>query len=167
MASLTNPSSSSTHVFSNVSLYGGVLQASNISGADARISAITILTLHGSTSGSLVSTNQVKATGTFFCANGSAIAPAFRFTSDQSVGFLRPGAATMALGSNLSFSFAQNRVLSIRTLAASAITVSAANTNVRADEFVITVGGASGASLAIHSGGTVYIFDSVSSAKAT
>lgn len=61
----------------------------------------------------------------------------------------------------------QPNQLSVRTLAASSITASAANTNVVANEMVFTVGGASGASLAIHSGGTVWIFDSVSSAKAT
>lgn len=61
----------------------------------------------------------------------------------------------------------QQRLISVRTLAASALTVSAASTNLRADEVVFTIGGASGASLAIHSGGTVYIFNSALSAKVT
>lgn len=61
----------------------------------------------------------------------------------------------------------RNRLLSMRTLAASAVTVSAANTNVTADEILLTIGGASGASLCIHSGGTVYVFNSALSAKAT
>lgn len=59
------------------------------------------------------------------------------------------------------------RLQSLRTLAASSVTVSAGNTNVQVNEIVFTIGGASGASLCIHSGGTVYIFNSAISAKAT
>lgn len=59
------------------------------------------------------------------------------------------------------------RATSIRTLAPSALTATAANTNLRQDEVVFTVGGASGASLAIHSGGTVYYFNSDGSARVT
>lgn len=59
------------------------------------------------------------------------------------------------------------RMFSTGTLAASALTASAANTNVRANQFGFTIGGASGASLFIHSGGTVYIFNSAISAAAT
>lgn len=61
----------------------------------------------------------------------------------------------------------QSGVFSVRTLAASSVTASAANTNMAPDEMLFTVGGASGASLALYSGGTVYIFDSTLSAKAT
>lgn len=57
--------------------------------------------------------------------------------------------------------------LSIRTVAASAVTASAASQTVRVDEALFTIGGASGASLAIQSGGTIYIFNSALSAKAT
>jgi hypothetical protein len=64
-------------------------------------------------------------------------------------------------------SLKQNRLLSVRTLAASSITASAANASMMADEMTFTIGGASGASLCIHSGGTVYIFSSALSAKAT
>ena len=54
--------------------------------------------------------------------------------------------------------------LSMRTLAASAVTASAVNTNVARDEVVFTVNTASGASLVISSGGTAWIFNSVTSA---
>jgi hypothetical protein len=56
-------------------------------------------------------------------------------------------------------------LMSWRTIAASALTVSAAATNVRVDEVVLVMGGASGASLAVYSNGTVYIFNSAVSAK--
>lgn len=99
--------------------------------------------------------------------DGSAILPSMAFRSEGSVGFYRPGAGTLAFTSGNSLNLNQSRLLSVRTLAASAITAEAANTNVRADELVLTVGGASGASLAVHSGGTVYIFNSALSARAT
>ena len=57
--------------------------------------------------------------------------------------------------------------LSMRTIAASAVTASAANTNAAVNEAVFTIGGASGASFCINSGGTTYIFGSTSSAKNT
>jgi hypothetical protein len=104
--------------------------------------------------------------GQFAINIGSQVRPGLGFASDKSLGWYRSGVSTMALSYG-SFNLNQARLVSQRTLAASAITVSAANTNVIANEVVFTVGGASGASLAIHSGGTVYIFDSVSSAKAT
>jgi parallel beta helix pectate lyase-like protein len=66
-----------------------------------------------------------------------------------------------------SLDLAQIHLVSIRTLDSSAITASAANTNVVAGELVFTVG-ASGASLAIYSGNTVHIFNSSTvSAKVT
>lgn len=58
-------------------------------------------------------------------------------------------------------------LLSWRTIAASALTASAAATSVRADEVVLIAGGASGMSLAVYSNGTVYIFNSAASAKYT
>jgi hypothetical protein len=98
---------------------------------------------------------------------GSTTEPPYAFTSEKTLGWYRSGSSTMALSyGTLNLATSSVR-LSMRTLAASAITASAANTNVAVNEVVLTVGGASGASLAIHSGGTVYIFDSVSSAKAT
>ena len=60
----------------------------------------------------------------------------------------------------------QGRLLSIRTIAASALTVSAGNQAMSVNEIIFTIGGASGASLAIHSGGTVYVFNSSLSATA-
>lgn len=56
-------------------------------------------------------------------------------------------------------------LLSWRTIPVSALTVSAAATNVRVDEIVLVPGGASGVSLAVYSNGTVYIFHSTTSAK--
>lgn len=58
-------------------------------------------------------------------------------------------------------------LLSWRTIAASALTASAAGTNVRPDEIVLVAGGASGMSLGIYSNGTVYLFNSAASAKYT
>jgi hypothetical protein len=98
---------------------------------------------------------------------GSTAEPPYAFTSEKTLGWYRSGASTMALSyGTLNLATSSVR-LSMRTITASALTASAANTNVAVNEAVFTVGGASGASLAIHSGGTVYIFDSVSSAKAT
>jgi hypothetical protein len=75
-------------------------------------------------------------------------------------------AVLMQLYSRGTLDLKQTRLLSIRTLAASSLTASAANTNLQPNEIVFTVGGASGASLAIYSGGTVYIFNSIASAAA-
>lgn len=100
-------------------------------------------------------------------SDGLAISPSYAFQSELSLGFYRSGVSTIA-PSYGTLNLATNAVrFSTRTLAASAITTSAANTNVAVNEMVFTVGGASGASLAIHSGGTVYIFNSAISAKAT
>lgn len=63
--------------------------------------------------------------------------------------------------------FKEGTMLSWRTIAASALTASAANTNVRDKEVVLVAGGASGMSIAVYSNGTVYIFNSAASAKAT
>ncbi len=105
--------------------------------------------------------SQVQATA------GSQARPNYTFASDLSVGFYRSGVSTIAVSTG-TFNLATNAVrFSTRTLAASALTTSAANTNVAVNEMVFTVGGASGASLAIHSGGTVYIFNSAISARAT
>lgn len=62
--------------------------------------------------------------------------------------------------------FLQSRLVSIRTMAASALTASAANTALFVNEMAFTIQ-ASGASLAINSGGTTWIFSSVASAKNT
>jgi len=98
---------------------------------------------------------------------GSAQTGSMFFSSESSLGVYRSGISTIAI-SRGTFDLATNAVrFSMRTLAASAVTVSAANTNVATNEVVFTVGGASGASLAVHSGGTVYIFNSDISAKAT
>lgn len=70
-------------------------------------------------------------------------------------------------GINPGLDLNQGRMISMRTLAGSAITASAANTNVAVNEVVFTVTSASGASLCINSGGTTWIFNSVLSVKNT
>jgi hypothetical protein len=95
--------------------------------------------------------------------SGSNTTPALG-VSDISLGWYKSGTQTIAqsLGT---FNLATNAVrLSMRTLAASSVTASAANTNVAVNEVVFTIGGASGASLCINSGGTTWIFNSVGSA---
>lgn len=100
-------------------------------------------------------------------APGSNLTPSYAFSSESSLGFYRSGASTVAMSyGTLNLATAGAR-LSMRTLAASAITVSAALTNVAVNEAVFTVGGASGASFGIMSGGTFYFFNSAGSAKAT
>lgn len=96
--------------------------------------------------------------------DGSNTTPSITYSSQSSLGLYRSGAATIAqsLGT---MNLATNAVrLSMRTLAASSVTGSAVNTNVARDEVVFTIGGASGASLIISSGGTAYIFTSTASA---
>lgn len=96
--------------------------------------------------------------------DGSAAAPTLSFSSDQTLGFYRSGASTIAQSFG-TFNLATNSVrFSMRTLAASAVTASAAKTNVAVNEVVFTIGGASGASLIIYSGGTAYGFNSAFSA---
>lgn len=106
-------------------------------------------------------------TGSLTGLDGTALAPSYGFSSESSLGIYRSGAATISQSTG-TFNLATNAVrLSMRTLAASAVTVSAANTNVAVNEAVWTVGGASGVSLCLHSGGTVYFINSDGSAKAT
>lgn len=98
---------------------------------------------------------------------GTAIQPIFTFNSEASLGLYRSGASTMALSYG-TLNLATNAVrFSMRTLAASSVTASAAKTNVAVDEVVFTVGGPSGASLLLYSGGTVYGFSSNFSAAAS
>lgn len=98
--------------------------------------------------------------------SGSSIIPVLAYGSDQSLGLYSSGAQTIAQSYG-TLNLATNAVrLSMRTLAASAVTASAANTNVAVNEVVVTVQ-ASGASFAVNSGGTTWIFSSVASAKNT
>lgn len=111
--------------------------------------------------------SNLTTTGAVSTGDGSQIAPGVRFSSESSLGFYRSAVSTVALSKG-TFDLATNAVrFSMRTLAASSITASAAQTNVAVNEVVFTIGGASGASLAIYSGGTVYLFNSALSAKAT
>jgi hypothetical protein len=99
--------------------------------------------------------------------SGSAILPGLMTRSEISLGFFRSGVSTIAMSYG-TFNLATQAVrLSMRTLAASAVTASAAKTNVAVDEVVFTIGGASGASLIIYSGGTAYGFNSAFSAAAS
>jgi hypothetical protein len=104
---------------------------------------------------------------------GSAIAPAYAFgttggslgvaTSDTSLGFFSSGVSTIAVSYG-TFSLNQARLHSIRTIAGSTLTASAAGPVVADSEAVFTVTLGSGASLALRSGGTVWIFNSAVSA---
>lgn len=109
-------------------------------------------------------TGRVRMGDAIEAQDGTAITPQYAFESNRSLGLYSSGAQTIAqsLGT---LNLATNSVrLSMRTIAASAVTASAANTNVARNEVVFTIGGASGASLIISSGGTAYIFNSAASA---
>lgn len=104
--------------------------------------------------------------GQFTVPDGSNTTPSIGLSSATSVGFYSSGVQTIAqsLGT---LNLATNSVrLSMRTIAASALTASAANTNVAVNEVVFTIQ-ASGASFAINSGGTTWLFNSDASAKNT
>lgn len=105
--------------------------------------------------------------GTFWGEVGSATSPGIAFALEPGLGLYRSGTSTLAV-SRGTVNLATGAVrLSMRTLAASAVTASAAKTNVAVDEVVFTIGGASGASLIIYSGGTAYGFNSAFSAAAS
>lgn len=95
---------------------------------------------------------------------GFAVQPSYSF-SDDSLGFYQSGTSTVALSYG-TFNLNQTRLVSVRTLAASNITAAGGNTAVATDEVGFVVGGASGASLFIKSGGTIYLFNSAASAIA-
>lgn len=96
--------------------------------------------------------------------SGFSAGPSLAFASEASLGFYRSGVSTLALSYG-TLNLQQSRTVSMRTLAASAITVSAAGTNTLADECGFVIGGASGASFWINSAGTTWIFNSAASAK--
>lgn len=99
--------------------------------------------------------------------DGSATVPFYTWSNETALGFYRSGNSTIAQSQG-TFNLAKNGIrLSMRTLAVSSVTLSAANTNIATDEVVFTIGGASGASLCVSSGGTTYIFNSAMSAKNT
>lgn len=110
-----------------------------------------------------------RTDGVFVAGNSvtaSAIRPNYAFDSDESLGWYRSGVSTIAASYGTLNLATQGVRLSIRTIAASALTASAANTNVAVNECVFTVS-ASGASFAINSGGTTWVFNSDASAKNT
>lgn len=91
--------------------------------------------------------------------NGSITSPTIHFVSDLSVGFYRSGVSTIAISTG-TFNLATNSVrLSMRTVA------SFNSTTMSVNEVVFAVGGASGVSLGIRSGGTIYYFESSTSTK--
>lgn len=96
----------------------------------------------------------------------NAIGPAWVFSSEASLGLYRSGVSTISLSYGTLNLASQAVRLSMRTLAASALTASAANTNVATNEAVFTIQ-ASGASFVVNSGGTTWIFNSDASAKNT
>lgn len=104
--------------------------------------------------------------GQLSLTSGSNTTPSLGWGSTLSLGFYSSGVQTIAQSFG-TLNLALNAVrLSMRTIAASALTASAANTNVAVNEAVFTVS-ASGASFAINSGGTTWIFNSDASAKNT
>lgn len=96
---------------------------------------------------------------------GYAVQPAYSF-SDDSLGFYQSGVSTIAVSYGTLNLATQAVRLSMRTLAASNITAAGGNTAVAVDEVGFVIGGASGATLFIKSGGTIYLFNSAASAIA-
>lgn len=107
--------------------------------------------------GASITSNGFASFGT-----GSAIQPGIRFTSEQSLGFHKSGDSTIAMSYG-TFNLATGGVrLSMRTVAAASLD----STTLAVNEIAFSVGGASGASLAIRSGSTIYYFSSSLSTKA-
>jgi hypothetical protein len=139
---------------------GGSVQV-NTAGAEG--GAYIVATIQGGTLTEVFRANQL---GQVAAAAGSALAPVYTYQSEISLGLYRSGVSTVALSYGTLNLATQGVRLSMRTIAASALTASAANTNVAVNETVFTVS-ASGASFAINSGGTTWIFNSDASAKNT
>lgn len=168
---LDNRTSSNSSILGIFNQSGTDFNFANISNSNLYMrlggTVFSAISLTPETSGAADLGSVNRPWGRVVVGTGTVLAPSSTFSSDASVGFYRSGVSTIAISTG-TFNLATNAVrLSMRTLAASSLTPSAANTNVAVNECVFTVGGASGASFAIHSGGTVYIFDSTSSAKAT
>ena len=97
----------------------------------------------------------VKVRGQFLASDQSTTSPAFSFLSESSLGLFRSGVSTMAMSYG-TFNLAKQSVrLSMRTIGASQSSL-----NMSVDEVLFSIQGASGASLAIRSGGTIWIFNS-------
>lgn len=92
---------------------------------------------------------------------GTSSNPAWAFSSESSLGFYRSGVSTIAQSTG-TLNLALNGVrLSMRTVAAASLD----STTLAVNEVAFSIGGASGASLAIRSGGTVWYFGSSLSTK--
>lgn len=120
----------------------------------------------GSISDGTTNFSNVSLTGTLqasrFSSSGSYLASEVWASGVSSSRVTSPFVSLVGSASTLNVN--QGRLLSVRTLAASAVTASATLTNVAVNEVVLTIGGASGASLIVNSGGTTWIFNSAASA---
>ena len=114
-----------------------------------------------------VRNNFISGSDTRFGIRYSGVSDAIQITNNYIVGNVTSAYSaitgpptTHVIQGNLG----DTRFASIRTLAASALTASAGGTNVVPEEMVFVIGGTSGASLAIRSAGTIWIFNSAASA---
>lgn len=145
---------------------GDALSPSNLNNNTASATSVTGFSTNtlsaevGSTVsalGNLVSASTFSAGAAVVVPIGTAVAPAVRFDSEQSLGLYRSAASTLALSYgtlNLATGAAN---LSVRTVA------SFDSTTIPVDAILFAVNATSGASLGINSGGTVYWFDSSAS----
>lgn len=98
--------------------------------------------------------------GQLVVPQGSQIQPPYAWTSENSLGLYRSGSSTIAQSWG-TFNLATNSVrLSVRTTG-----TSLNSTNVVANELAFFVGGASGCSIGLRSGSTIYWWDSSASTK--
>lgn len=107
---------------------------------------------------------QIDGAGTIraFNGSGSAATLGYAFLSEASLGFYRSAASTINQSYG-TFNLASNSVrLSVRTVAAASLD----STTLAVNEMAFSVAGASGASLAIRSGSTIWYFSSSLSTKA-
>lgn len=134
------------------------VQQMTFGGGSGAVNAMTHIRFN--TSNSTISTTGVEALrigplGQSLFTQGSVLLPSVAFSSASSFGFYNSGTATVAVSGG-TLNLATNTVrLSMRTLGASA-----SSTNMSVDEVLFSINGASGASLAVRSGGTIWIFNS-------
>lgn len=89
----------------------------------------------------------------------ASTSPSYGFSSESSLGWYRSGVSTVALSYG-SFNMNQGRLVSVRT------TASLDSTSLAVNEMAFSVVQASGASLAIRSGSTIWYFSSSASTRA-
>jgi pectate lyase-like protein len=123
----------------------------NVAGGTYNLDLGTVFVRNGNHNGTVA--------GALFVGDGSLTTVGFGWNSDLSLGFYRSGASTIAQSFG-TLNLATNSVrLSMRTVA------SFNSTTMSVNEVVFAVGGASGVSLGIRSGGTIYYFESSVSTK--